>query len=541
MTASDMEESPRTETRVASKPDAQCYCAKGRNLNLIELQCMGCSRWFHESCISYQMGKLVPFMLNYTFMCKNCSATGIETFRKTQAQFLHICVTALANLQHNSQREGRSRTMFSKARELIPFIESHWESLTTMSRRNSNAWHQSIQRALVKEIGAVFVCQDRAKDPENDVDPVGDLAHLGALYPLFGLFESDLTKIRPLYDSHTGSAKGRGTKRKLIVSDGGSASQAIAKKLKGGDGAFARLAPHGYPIDHPFNKDVYRYTLAEPDPHAPFRQEFDECLESAGKQIPPWLYRVVTPPTVLLAMHDRAPQLKIGDHRMTVTGEKGYCMVRATHGVSHGTWYFECTIVEMPDNSATRIGWAQAYANLQAPLGYDKFGYSYRSRKGTKFHESNGYHYGEGYEKGDTIGMLIELPQNKPISSYLPNTCKGKALVRFKNHLYFEEKDDLKAITNNLTPLKGSKISFFKNGVSQRVAFDNIFEGLYIPAISLYKSASVTVNFGPNFKHPPEADFKPLSARAEEAVTEHTMADLLFLTENHGKLSLDMV
>jgi hypothetical protein len=48
--------------------------------------------------------------------------------------------------------------------------------------------------------------------------------------------------------------------------------------------------------------------------------------------------------------------------------------------VSRGSWYWEATIEEMPEGSATRLGWAQEYANLQAPLGYDKFGYSWRSR-----------------------------------------------------------------------------------------------------------------------------------------------------------------
>lgn len=37
--------------------------------------------------------------------------------------------------------------------------------------------------------------------------------------------------------------------------------------------------------EHPFNRDGYRYVLAEPDPHAPFRQEFDESLEMAGKHL----------------------------------------------------------------------------------------------------------------------------------------------------------------------------------------------------------------------------------------------------------------
>lgn len=49
-------------------------------------------------------------------------------------------------------------------------------------------------------------------------------------------------------------------------------------------------------------------------------------------------------------------------------------------GVSRGIWYWELTVDEMPEGAATRLGWAQEYANLQAPLGYDKFGYSWRSR-----------------------------------------------------------------------------------------------------------------------------------------------------------------
>lgn len=96
------------------------------------------------------------------------------------------------------------------------------------------------------------------------------------------------------------------------------------------------MPAHGYPLEHPFNKDGYKYILAEPDPHAPFRQEFDESNESAGKLIPSWLYRPLCPNQVLLALHDRAPQLHISEDRLLVTGEKGYCMVRATHS----TFYY---------------------------------------------------------------------------------------------------------------------------------------------------------------------------------------------------------
>ena len=50
-----------------------------------------------------------------------------------------------------------------------------------------------------------------------------------------------------------------------------------------------RLPPHGYPLEHPFNKDGYRYILAEPDPHAPDPEKLElDCW--AGKPIPGDLY-----------------------------------------------------------------------------------------------------------------------------------------------------------------------------------------------------------------------------------------------------------
>jgi hypothetical protein len=46
--------------------------------------------------------------------------------------------------------------------------------------------------------------------------------------------------------------------------------------------------------------------------------------------------------------------------------------------LSAGNWYFEVKLTDLPEGAATRIGWAQKNANLQAPLGFDKFGYSCR-------------------------------------------------------------------------------------------------------------------------------------------------------------------
>ncbi|XP_045534808.1 set1/Ash2 histone methyltransferase complex subunit ASH2 isoform X1 [Papilio machaon] len=535
------ENGEKSKNKSAGDPQqSSCYCGKERNLNIVELLCASCNRWFHESCIGYQLGKLVPFMTNYLFICKNCSPTGLETFKKNQAPFPQMCLTAIANLQQESSKEGNNKMLFSKDREIIPYIDQYWEAMTTMPRRVTQSWYATVQRALIKDIQILFTYEE---------DPVQG--------QMFGLYNTELTSIKPNYEAMikqgqlkvtdmgiatvplAGNVKGRQGKRRPAV--GGLETGApVGKKGRASDLSALKLPSHGYPTEHPFNKDGYRYILAEPDPQAPFRQEFDENNEWSGKPIPGWLYRALCPGAVLLALHDRAPQLRLSEDRLAVTGDKGYCMVRATHGVSRGAWYWEAVVEELPEGAAARLGWGRRYANLQAPLGYDKFGYSWRSRKGTRFHESRGKHYSAGYGEGDTLGFLVVLPDSAAIR-HTPNTYKDRPLVKFKSHLYYEDKDNIQESLNNLKPLSGSRILFFKNGECQGEAFTDIYQGCYYPTVSLHKNITVSVNFGPNFKFPPatEYNYRPMSEKAEEAICEQTMADLLYLTENEGKLRLD--
>ncbi|XP_011177637.2 set1/Ash2 histone methyltransferase complex subunit ASH2 isoform X4 [Zeugodacus cucurbitae] len=530
-TASEYAPSERdAETKQEEKPAAAanstgiCYCGKERNLNIVELLCSNCSRWFHESCIGYQLGKLVPFITNYVFVCKNCSQSGLEVFRKSQATIPQMCITAIANMQQNALKDGKSKFLFSKDKEIIPYLEQYWEAMTTMPRRVTQTWYSTVQRSLVKEVNTLFTYEENAE--------------AGAM---FGLVTQDLAQIKPNYDSMASSLtkNNRQNKRKLPGNDSGPTGK---KGRPSSDiTANVKLPAHGYPLEHPFNKDGYRYILAEPDPHAPFRQEFDESSDWAGKPIPGWLYRTLVPNCVLLALHDRAPQMKISEDRLAVTGEKGYCMVRATHSVNRGRWYFEAVVEEMPEGAATRLGWGQEYGNLQAPLGYDKFGYSWRSRKGTRFHESHGKHYSDAYAEGDVLGFLIDLP-DETTSNYLPNTFKDRPLVKFKSHLYYEDKDKVQETLKGLQVLPGSKIEYFKNGKSQGVAFTDIYGGSYYPTISIHKSATVSVNFGPNFKHPEvltEFKAKGMCERVEELISEQCLSDIMYLTENDGRLRLD--
>lgn len=65
--------------------------------------------------------------------------------------------------------------------------------------------------------------------------------------------------------------------------------------------------------------------------------------------------------------------------------------------------------------------------NLQAPCGYDKFSYSWRSRKGTRFHQSRGKHYADdSYIEGDVLGFMLHLPEPHSPKKLLPDTFKDR-------------------------------------------------------------------------------------------------------------------
>jgi len=81
---------------------------------------------------------------------------------------------------------------------------------------------------------------------------------------------------------------------------------------------------------------------------------------------------------------DCAPQLSLSRDALTVTGEKGYRMVRANACVQEGHYYFEVEILPPvaagPSSSSSssppdaggahvRLGWAAGTGNLQGPVG----------------------------------------------------------------------------------------------------------------------------------------------------------------------------
>ena len=95
-------------------------------------------------------------------------------------------------------------------------------------------------------------------------------------------------------------------------------------------------------------------------------------------------------------------------------------------------------------------------------------------------------------EEKEERDVIFELPKKK-ISKWAKETT-----------IYSKKTDE--SLKQNI--MIGSEIIFFKNGVSQGVAFTDIEEGNYYPAVSLFMGAQCDLNFGPEFKYPIKEDHK---------------------------------
>uniref|UniRef100_A0A915CN41 B30.2/SPRY domain-containing protein n=1 Tax=Ditylenchus dipsaci TaxID=166011 RepID=A0A915CN41_9BILA len=542
-TLSSAQESPK------SPDNTVCYCKGSRQLGELEVICTTCKKWFHVSCFKdIKEFYALPFMVSYVFHCHDCHPDKKENWTLKNTNFSHMCIMALANMTFDYFKDSEQDVSivaqpnpkyFNLETEIIPFFESNWENLTSLPRRVKNTWHQTLHRTLSKETELFVV---------NPADENG-----------FALKEKDLLTIGPLHEAvkqigrrpatatvvqssptapaaattaaiastsasvdaassadklevelaDTGPKTRGASKRKTLES---SASSTIKKSKTASDFSSVQIEGLNNPVDFPFNREGYRYYLVEKDMTVQNRHLFDaaEDLQQLNRYHP---------------TSTEAHQLKLSDDRLTITGHEGYSIARATHGVSRGCWYFEVDFLSQPEGSHTRIGWSQPFAVLQACLGYTKFSYSWRSLKGTAFHDARGMHYADGgYKQGDTLGCLIELPEMEndaegfTFSDLLPPSNKEMNLIDFKHNLFFEEKEEVPQALKKLRPLKGSRIEFsgMENLVYPPTQLKSRPNGL--PRVS---SASA--------KTEKSTALQPISERAEQIHVEQCLADILYM------------
>jgi Set1/Ash2 histone methyltransferase complex subunit ASH2 len=184
-------------------------------------------------------------------------------------------------------------------------------------------------------------------------------------------------------------------------------------------------------------------------------------------------------------------------------------MVRCTHGAASGAWYCEARIEHLGTTGHARLGWcgpcaqrlgaavrradvlarrATCSADLNAPVGYDKHGYGYRTAGGEKIHEAKREPYGGPSKEGDVVGMYICVSGAGPAAEQVRCmraarahfTCAlrltaqagSQELVQLEGQAYRVEKRGGPA-----ERIDGSAVAFAVNGVSQGVAFTGLCGG----------------------------------------------------------------
>ena len=278
--------------------------------------------------------------------------------------------------------------------------------------------------------------------------------------------------------------------------------------------------------DLPVNRRGFKYKLCRPNPL--FTSNF-----YATTDLPPY--------QACISLFDRAPAMLFSKDSMSVTQAKGWRSARSNVGVREGSYYFEFKILNSDKNSHVRVGVARREASLEAPVGYDAYGYGIRDVDGQLMFISRRKNVcvENGFTTGDVIGFLVQLPSLKEhkreIEEFVENKraemsmehkskkrkhkwkqisveenemfiahdniVRDQSPTKSKGALYYDQyeytrtktMDHLlnpitvfgeKAViemddkTKNIPVITNSKIRVFKNGIEQDTCIDNLYSFL---------------------------------------------------------------
>ncbi|KAI9320098.1 hypothetical protein BX666DRAFT_1853336 [Dichotomocladium elegans] len=492
-----------------------------------------CRNWFHAECTTVTNPPDLLFTTNYIFVCSNCGDDQKESFERTTAGWKDICSTTIANLileeilyhvgtdDRDVFESKNAALMFEwnpeqyyfHKREIVPYVDKHWKSICT-ERSRTTTW----QVTFIPLLGICLSHTDAGGDDRwatlgsclyssKDTFVARDERQRSAASD-FCLADANLWHIRPSIPQSNSKAQpstARVTKEKRKLSEAGLPPNAADSKpiisrteisRRSTTPTTATPSPRdtspvlptnalaiGVPTssavtDHPFNRFGFKYIPCVKSilPHVAYQQSDSDdqgCL---------------------ISISDKSPYVSVSSDRLTVGTEKGFRMCRANVGVKEGSWYWEAIVQNAQgSNSAdgphVRIGWARREACLNAPVGYDAYGYGYRDKTGEKVFCSRPQKFGDSFETGDVIGLYIHLPPRKRGTFKSP--ARKRIPIVFKDHLWFEEKDyrpskELEALADPYNKpsdldyqpklIPGSYIKVYKNGICQGTMFKDLID-----------------------------------------------------------------
>ncbi|WPK24409.1 hypothetical protein PUMCH_001682 [Australozyma saopauloensis] len=151
--------------------------------------------------------------------------------------------------------------------------------------------------------------------------------------------------------------------------------------------------------DLPLNRRGYKYRACRPN--ANFASNLYLTTD-----MPPFRVRA--------CYFDRASGVSCSEDASAVTTSLGWLLARANVGMREGTHYFEFDVIHANEGSGkahVRLGIGRKEAALEAPVGFDGYGYGLRDKTGQKITLSRPHAFMEaGFGTGDTIGIVVKLP-----------------------------------------------------------------------------------------------------------------------------------
>lgn len=283
---------------------------------------------------------------------------------------------------------------------------------------------------------------------------------------------------------------------------------------------------------------------------------------------------------------DRSPGVACSEDMAAITTLHGWLSARSNVAMREGTFYFEYNVVNSGGKSHVRLGIGRKEAALEAPVGFDGYGYGLRDVTGEKITLSRPKAYmNESFGSGDTIGLLVLLPPLETQRAYLRefdhkrrktefaahNIVRDQVPIKYKNALFYEqyeysatrqmehllnpvtvfgEKAIVETNVDQVPTIPGSYVVAYKNGrclgpmfedlyaflplqdnlkQSQNQGYNNTDDGSlgYYPMMSVFSEGTVELNPGPQFKFELPKGARALSERYDEQVVEEWLWDLI--------------
>lgn len=321
--------------------------------------------------------------------------------------------------------------------------------------------------------------------------------------------------------------------------------------------------------DHPLNKRGYKYK---------------PCAPSGALAANLYSTTEIAPYKVCPSLFDRASGIVFDDSMSCVLTLDGWRLVRTNVGVREGSYFCEFVIVNANnagDRSHVRIGFGRREAALEAPVGFDGYGYGLRDVNGQRVTLSRPRDFGSAFLSGDVIGMKIELPplrqhrehvarfvehqrarapaaearKKRPkrasaarepevapeVFSRFGNVWRDQIPIKYKNLLYYEQYEytatkrmdhQLNPVTvfgeravmastaeSELATIPGSRIVVYKNGVEMGTMFEELYS--FLPA-SWDDEANTRQALNPGYKDTDDGQlgYYPMISVYRNAVVE---------------------